>query len=64
MNPPLSAWQRYEREDAVRQARANGRLSGLPESPALDALYERYVTGEIDLDELLALNGLTPSREE
>ena len=41
MNPPLSAGERYEREDAVRQARANVRLSGLPGSPELDALCER-----------------------
>lgn len=63
MNPPLSVRKRYEREDAVRQARASVRLSGLPESSELDALCERYIAGEMDLDALLVLNGTAPSLE-
>lgn len=55
----ISAAERRLREDAVNSARASMGLEGFKSSPEAEAHAQRFVRGEIDLDEYLA-----PSYEE
>jgi hypothetical protein len=60
--PKLTAAELLARRQAADFARANVGLEGFRTSdPEYEALVERYVTGEFDLDEFLAAQGLKPS---
>lgn len=51
----ITPQERREREEAVKFAHANVGLEGFTQSPETIALTQRYIDGEIELDELLAL---------
>jgi hypothetical protein len=60
--PRLTVAELLERRKAADFARANVELEGFRASdPEYEALVERYVTGEFDLDDFLAAQGLKPS---
>ena len=44
---------RQDREKQVKQALANGALEGLKPNPQFRALLDRYVAGEISLDDAI-----------
>ena len=44
---------RQDREKQVKQALANGALEGLKPNPQFRALLDRYVDGEISLDDAI-----------
>lgn len=50
---PISAVEKFDRQAAVDQARANVRLEGFTPSAEREEAARRYVAGEIDLDEFL-----------
>lgn len=50
----LNEGERRDRQAAVDQARASVRLSGFILSPEAEALFARYVRGELTSDELTA----------
>jgi hypothetical protein len=41
------------RREAVRQADANNRIEGQISSPDLDAVFEAFIAGEIELSEVM-----------
>lgn len=51
---PISAAERQRREEAVNFARASMGLEGFIRSDKAEAHAQRFVSGEIDLDEYLA----------
>ena len=53
-NNRLNERERQARQDAVDHARASVRLSGFILSPEAEALFARYVRGELTSDELTA----------
>jgi hypothetical protein len=59
--PALTATELLARRKAVDFARANVELEGFKVDPEDRALAERFVAGEFDLDEYLAMQGLQPS---
>jgi hypothetical protein len=61
VRPALSATELLTRRQAVDFARANVELEGFRSSPEFEALAERYATGEISLEEKMAILGLEPS---
>ncbi|MDR0441345.1 MAG: antitoxin VbhA family protein [Candidatus Accumulibacter sp.] len=62
VKPALSATERLARRKAVDFARANVALEGFNVStPEYEALVERYASGELDMNEFLAIQGLKPS---
>jgi hypothetical protein len=61
VRPRLTAAELLERRKAVDFAQANVELEGFKVSPEEKALAERFVAGEFDLDEYLAMQGLKPS---
>ena len=44
---------REDREKAVKKALANGALEGLKPDPQFKALLNRYIAGEISLDDAI-----------
>lgn len=50
--PPLSPWEKIRREEAVAQANASLYLEGFTPSPAAVAKAEKFVAGEIDVEDL------------
>ena len=50
----ISAEEIARRREAVRQADANNRIEGIPHDPTFDPLFEAWIMGEIDHDELMA----------
>lgn len=44
---------RQDREKAVKQALANGALEGLKPGPQFKDLLDRYIAGEISLDDAI-----------
>jgi hypothetical protein len=44
---------RQDRDKQVKQALANGALEGLKPNPQFRALLDRYVAGEISLDDAI-----------
>ena len=59
----LSAAEVYRRREAVSQAAANARLEGQFMSPESEALFDRFIQGELEIADVLALlreqHGLT-----
>ena len=59
----LSAAEVYRRREAVSQAAANARLEGQFMSPDSEALFDRFIQGELEIADVLALlreqHGLT-----
>lgn len=53
-NSRLDEQERQYRQDAVDHARASVRLSGFTLSAEGEALFARYVLGELDSDDLTA----------
>jgi hypothetical protein len=51
--PEEQAKRRY----AVEQANAHNRIEGIFPNPAADAIYERWIAGDIDSDEVTRLIG-------
>jgi hypothetical protein len=45
---------REDREKAVKAALANGALEGMRPKPEFKALLDRYIAGEISLDDAIA----------
>ncbi|MGF6528389.1 antitoxin VbhA family protein [Variovorax sp. PvP013] len=59
-NDGNSMRERSDREEAVNFGRASVALEGFGTSADLAAQQQRYIDGEIGLDELLRLNGMEP----
>jgi hypothetical protein len=51
--PRISAEAIARRKEAVRWADAHNRIEGLKRSPATDAIYDAFVRGDIEFDEIL-----------
>lgn len=49
---PISQEERAKREQDYRQAAASLRLEGLAPGAPADAIFRRYVNGELTLDEM------------
>jgi hypothetical protein len=52
--PKISAEEMERRREAVRQADANNRIEGIFCSPESDQVFEAYIRGEIESDEIWA----------
>ena len=52
--PPISPEELHRRREAVRQADANNRIEGIPHDPTFDPLFEAWIVGEIEIEEVLA----------
>ena len=52
--PPLDAEEIARRREADRQAKACNRIEGIPHDPTTDPIFEAWILGEIDSDELIA----------
>jgi antitoxin VbhA-like protein len=50
----LSTAEIAKRREAFRRALANDRLEGIAHDPATDPIFEAWILGEIDSNELLA----------
>ena len=50
--PRISAAEMERRREALRQADASNRIEGLYPSVATTAIYEQFIRGEIELDEI------------
>jgi hypothetical protein len=48
----ISADEMERRREALRQADASNRIEGLYRNPNGDAVYEAFIRGEIELDEI------------
>jgi len=48
----ITAQERAKRRDEVRQALASVRLEGLEPGDAAQSIYQRYVDGELTLEEM------------
>jgi hypothetical protein len=51
--PRISAEEMARRKEAVRWADAQNRIEGLTRSPATDAIYDAFVRGDIEFDDIL-----------
>lgn len=51
----ISAQEMERRREALRQADASNRIEGLFPDPSTNAVYERFIRGEIELGEILPL---------
>ncbi|MBW4025510.1 MAG: antitoxin VbhA family protein [Proteobacteria bacterium] len=51
----LSAAEIDRRREAVSQAAANARLEGQFSSPESEAIFDRYVQGELEIGEVISL---------
>ena len=51
--PRISAKEMARRKEAVHWADAQNRIEGLKRSPGTDAIYDAFVRGEIELDDIL-----------
>ncbi|MDE1905151.1 MAG: antitoxin VbhA family protein [Rhodospirillales bacterium] len=51
--PRISAEEIHRRREALSQATANARIEGLYMSPESDALFERFIQGEIEIGDVL-----------
>jgi hypothetical protein len=51
--PRVSAKEMARRKEAVRWADAQNRIEGLKRSPGTDAIYDAFVRGEIEFDDIL-----------
>jgi hypothetical protein len=49
----ISAAEKERRLAALRQADASNRIEGQFRSPASDPIFEAFINGEIELDEIL-----------
>lgn len=59
-NDGNSAGERFERQEAVKEARASVRLEGFQTAPEFVAQTQRFIDGGISLDDLLRQNGMEP----
>ena len=59
-NHGITVLERFDREEAVKFGRASVALEGYKTSPALAMQQQQYTDGDISLDELLRMNGMTP----
>lgn len=53
---PITPEEHRKREDAVRFGHACVGLEGFKQTPAAIALAQRFIDGEIDMDEFIALS--------
>ena len=51
--PRISAEEMTRRREAVRWADAHNRIEGLVRSPQTDVIYDAFVQGEIEFDDIL-----------
>jgi hypothetical protein len=51
--PRISAKEMARRKEAVRWADVQNRIEGLKRSPGTDAIYDAFVRGEIEFDDIL-----------
>jgi hypothetical protein len=51
--PRISAEESARRREAVRWADAHNRIEGLARSPGTEPIYEAFVRGEIEFDDIL-----------
>jgi hypothetical protein len=51
--PEISADEMERRREALRQADASNRIEGLHRNPNGDAVYEAFIRGEIELNEIM-----------
>ena len=59
-NDSISAAERFDREEAVREARASVKLEGFQSAPEFVAQTQQFIDGDVDLDALLRMNGMEP----
>jgi predicted DNA-binding protein len=59
-NDGNSTSERFERQEAVEEARASVRLEGFQTAPDFVAQTQRFIDGDIGLDDLLRQNGMEP----
>lgn len=52
--PTPPAEEIARRREAVRQADACNRIEGIPHDPATDPIFEAWILGEIDSEEMIA----------
>ena len=50
---PITKQQRAERQAAAERALASVRLEGLEPTESAKAIFERYISGELTIDELV-----------
>jgi hypothetical protein len=50
--PKIPPDEQARRRHAVEQANAHNRIEGIFPNPAADAIYERWIAGDIDSDEV------------
>jgi hypothetical protein len=50
----ISAQETARRREAVRWADGHNRIEGLTRSPETDSIYEAFVRGEIEFDDILS----------
>ena len=60
VNDGLWALERLERDRAIRLSNAAVGLEAFTLAPMLAAQQQQYVHGDINVDELLRMNGLEP----
>jgi hypothetical protein len=59
--PRITAEEMTRRREAVRRADAHNRIEGIFRSPESDEIFDAFVRGEIELDEIPArLKALQP----
>ncbi|MFO1117162.1 MAG: antitoxin VbhA family protein [Beijerinckiaceae bacterium] len=49
---PISTEEQTRRRQAVAQAHAHNRIEGIPTDPSAEPIFEAFINGEIDIDEL------------
>jgi hypothetical protein len=52
--PAITPEEIQRRREADRQALASNRIEGIKHDPATDPIFEAWILGEIDVDEVLA----------
>jgi hypothetical protein len=55
MSDKITPEEQARRRYAVEQANAHNRIEGIMPNPAADAIYERWIAGAIDSDEVTRL---------
>ena len=61
--PKISAAEMQVRLEAVQQADANHRINGQFSSPEADAIFDAFITGDIEFSDLLPMiRALNPPR--
>jgi hypothetical protein len=55
VRPTISADEIQRRREALATASANARLEGQFSSPASEAIFDRYVQGELEIGDVIAL---------